>query len=174
MCPSGISRRDFVHLLPLAALATPSTLVALNGPSGEYLAGPEPQEVDRHGFAGPFTREEAAAVAASPMAGAIARLHGKGYNCSEMMLLAAIQVLGLREDHLDAAAVFGGGIARGDLCGFLTGGLMAVGFAAAQKTQDRTVRQRISRQASNVYWDWGMFTARVPWSPTRRRSCSCE
>jgi C_GCAxxG_C_C family probable redox protein len=154
MSHARISRRDFVHLVPLAALAAPSSLVALHGPAGELLTGPGPQEVDRHGFAEPFAPEEAAAVAASPMAMAIARLHGKGHNCSEMILLAAIQVLSLPEDYLDAAAVFGGGIARGDLCGFLTGGLMAIGFAAARKTQDRTVRRRMSREASNAYWDW--------------------
>jgi C_GCAxxG_C_C family probable redox protein len=154
MSSSRISRRSFLHLIPVAALAAPSSLVALRGPGGELLTGPALQEADRHGFAGPFTPEEEAAMAASPMAQAIARLHGRGYNCAEMILLAAIQAKGLREDHLDAASVFGGGIARGDLCGFLTGGLMAIGFVAARKTQDRAVRVRISRQASDAYWDW--------------------
>ncbi len=150
----GLSRRSFVSLLPLAALAAPSTLVALHGPEGEHLVGPRRQQVDRHGFAGPFTPEEAAAVAASPMARTIGGLMGKGYSCSEMMLAAALEVLELPKEHLDAAAVFGGGIAKGDLCGFLTGGLMAIGFAAAKKTPDRTLLHRISRQASNAYWEW--------------------
>ncbi len=163
MSSSPLSRRSFVHLLPLAALSAPSSLAAFTGSSsltalmdssGEVLVGPRRQEVDRHGFAGPFSEEEEAAVAASPMAQAIARLGGKGYSCSEMMLAAALEVLELPEEYLDAAAVFGGGIARGDLCGFLTGGLMAIGFAAAQQSQDRTVIHRNSRKASNAYWDW--------------------
>ena len=154
MRPSSLSRRDFVHLLPLAALAAPSTLVALRGPAGELLTGPASQEVDRHGFSGPLTPEEEAAVAASPMAQAITQLHGKGYPCSEMILLAALQVLELPTDYLDAGAVFGGAIGKGDLCGLLIGGLMAIGFAAAKKTRDRTEIHRISRPAANAYWDW--------------------
>jgi hypothetical protein len=110
--------------------------------------------VDRHGFAGPFTEEEEAAVAASPMAGVIAGLHGEGYSCSEMILLAALRTNGLQESHLGAAAVFGGGIARADLCGLLTGGLMAIGLVADVRFEERRPMLAAARQASNAYWDW--------------------
>jgi hypothetical protein len=103
---------------------------------------------------GPFTPEEAAAVAASLMARTIADLMGKGYPCSEMMLLSALRRFGLPEDRLDAAAVFGGGIGKRDLCGFLTGGLMAIGVAAGQKYSDRNLVHQTGRRASNAYWDW--------------------
>jgi hypothetical protein len=88
------------------------------------------------------------------MARTIAGLHDQGLSCSEMILLAALRVHHLPEEHLDAAAVFGGGIAKGDLCGLLTGGLMAIGLLAAQHTRDRTLIHRISRPASNAYWEW--------------------
>ena len=149
-----ISRRRFVAALPLTVLVAPSTLSACE-------AKPETSEEPRPilqgqgpGFIGPFSEEEAAAVAASPMAREIAGLNGQGYPCSEMILLAALRRFGLPENHLDAAAVFGGGVGKRDLCGLLTGGLMAIGFAAGRKYPDRTQAHQVGRTASNAYWDW--------------------
>lgn len=152
MPASGISRRNFVRAIPLAVLAQP----ALGGSLlGLEKTGPVPlQEGQKPGFIGPFSEAEAAATAASPMAQGIASLNGQGYPCSEMILLAALRRFGLSEDHLDAAAVFGGGVGKRDLCGLLTGGLMAIGLAAGEKYEDRSLVHRAGRQASNAYWDW--------------------
>jgi hypothetical protein len=148
----GISRRNFVSALPLTLLATPSLASPLFGT--EDTPRPPLQEGQRPGFIGPYSEEEAAAVAASPMAQEIATLHGKGYPCSEMILLAGLRCFDLSEDHLDAAAVFGGGAGKRDLCGLLTGGLMAIGFAAGERYEDRGVVHQTGRQASNAYWEW--------------------
>jgi len=112
------------------------------------------QDSPKLGFSHPFTEEEAAEVAASPMAGIIAGLNGQGYPCSEMMLLAGLRRFQLPESHLDAAAVFGGGVGKRDLCGFLTGGLMAIGVAAGAKYVERREVHTVGRRASNAYWDW--------------------
>jgi len=145
-----ISRRRFVSALPLTVLATPYSMSALDvGPGGEG-----PKQTQPIGFSGPFTEDEAVAVAASPMAQEIAGLNGKGYPCSEMILLAALRRFDLPENHLDAAAVFGGGAGKRDLCGLLTGGLMAIGFAAGEKNADRGQVHQVGRAASNAYWDW--------------------
>jgi hypothetical protein len=93
------------------------------------------------------------------MAQEIAGLHGKGYPCSEMMLLVGLHRAGLPDTHLDAAAVFGGGVGRRDLCGLLTGGLMAIGLAAGEKYPDRSQLHRVGRKASNAYWDWWVSRA---------------
>ncbi len=93
-------------------------------------------------------------MAASPLAQAVAGLMGEGYPCSEMMLLAGLQRFGLPRAHLDAAAVFGGGIGKRDLCGFLTGGLMTLGFLAGEKYTDRQLVHQAGRRASNTYWEW--------------------
>jgi hypothetical protein len=146
----GISRRRFVSALPLTVLAAPTALSA--GVSCPEEAGA--QQSRPLGFSGPFTEAEAAAVAASPMAQEIAGLNGKGYPCSEMILLAALRRFDLPESHLDAAAVFGGGVGKRDLCGLLTGGLMAMGLAAGEKHADRAEVHRVGREASNAYWDW--------------------
>jgi hypothetical protein len=146
----GISRRRFVSALPLTVLAAPSSLSA----GRSFGAEERTQQTSPPGFSGPFSEAEETAVAASPMAQEIARLNGQGYPCSEMMLLAALRRFGLPENHLDAAAVFGGGVGKRDLCGLLTGGLMAIGLAAGQKHGDRAQVHQVGRAASNGYWDW--------------------
>jgi hypothetical protein len=88
------------------------------------------------------------------MAREIATFQGQGYPCSEMILLAALRRFDLPEDHLPAAAVFGGGVGKRDLCGLLTGGLMAIGFSAADLHSDRAEMHRAGRVASNQYWEW--------------------
>jgi hypothetical protein len=164
MAASGLSRRRFVGALPLTVLATPAVLRgsapvleegAHDSPGGPPSIGPgRDQQVPRLGFSQAFTREEAAAVSASPMAGIIAGLNGQGYPCSEMMLLAALRRFDLPEDRLNAAAVFGGGVGKRDLCGFLTGGLMAIGIAAGTRYADRQQLHTVGRKASNAYWEW--------------------
>lgn len=165
MSSSDVSRRRFLRVLPVGVLATPSALAAAwpgpgtGCPGRPPVGGPErggagSQEVPRLGFSQPFTPEEAGLVALSPMAGIIAGLNGQGYPCSEMMLLAALRRFDLPQDHLDAAAVFGGGVGKRDLCGFLSGGLMAIGVAAGKKYADRSQLHTVGRKASNAYWEW--------------------
>jgi len=164
MAGSDISRRRFLGAIPLTVLATPAALSATDreirpgDPAFHSTEGrpsdQETQEVAKLGFSQPFTKDEAAAVAASPMAGVIAGLNGQGFPCSEMMLLGALRRFDLPEDRLDAAAVFGGGVGKRDLCGFLTGGLMAIGIAAGGRYPDRSQLHTVGRRASNAYWDW--------------------
>ena len=164
MSSSGVSRRRFLGVLPVTVLAAPAVIAAEESPcgSGCPALGPttdgwfhrEGQEANRLGFSQAFTSEEAAAVAASPMAGIIAGLNGQGYPCSEMMLLAGLRRFSLPEDHLNAAAVFGGGVGKRDLCGFLTGGLMAIGIAAGSRYPERQQLHSVGRRASNDYWEW--------------------
>jgi hypothetical protein len=164
MAASSVSRRRFVGALPLTVLATPAVLGgsapglgedAQDFPGDSLRSDPgRDQQLPRLGFSQAFTREEAAAVSASPMAGIIAGLNGQGYPCSEMMLLAALRRFDLPEDHLNAAAVFGGGVGKRDLCGFLTGGLMAIGIAAGERYADRQQLHTVGRKASNAYWEW--------------------
>ena len=148
MSASSLSRREFVHAVPLAVLLTPSFA---GGQETQALPHEQDQRV---GFLGEFTEAEARLVASSPMAQEIAGLQEQGYPCSEMILLAALRHMELPEKHLDAAAVFGGGVGKRDLCGFLTGGLMAIGFAAGERYPDRTEMHRVARELSNAYWDW--------------------
>ena len=151
-----ITRRGFVSAIPLTVLAAPSCLSACEAGSGDK-AEPNPTiNTQLPGFAGQFSPEEAEAVAGSGMALEIAGLNGKGNPCSEMMLLAALRRFDLPENHMDAAAVFGGGVGKRDLCGFLTGGLMAIGFVVGEQYADRNKVHQVGRKASNQYWEWWM------------------
>jgi C_GCAxxG_C_C family probable redox protein len=57
-------------------------------------------------------------------------LFGSGYNCAQAVFAACAPEFGLAEDAaLKTAAAFGGGIARsGNICGALSGALMALGM----------------------------------------------
>jgi len=155
---TDVSRRKFVSALPLTVLSAPSVLSGCQpGEEAEPAQEPAPilqTQAQGPGFIGAFSEEEAARVAASPMAQEIAALGGQGLSCSEMILLAALRRFDLPEDHLDAAAVFGGGIGKRDLCGLLTGGLMAIGIGAGQRFPERSQMHQVGRNASNAYWDW--------------------
>jgi hypothetical protein len=178
MNSSRLSRRAFVGALPLTVLLDPSRLAAdLSDPEagplfpahdpgqagcpGVCLGSPQEispstiQDGPKPGFSAPFTPEEAERMAASPMAREIAALMGRGLSCAELSLLAALRFLGLPDSHLGAAGVFGGGVGKGDLCGFLTGNLMAFGLAAsARYATDRAEMRRVARAMSDEYWDW--------------------
>lgn len=154
MSDPHVSRRRFVAAIPLTLLAAPS-LAAWKGREEGDAGEPQPiLQSQGPGFIGPFSDEEAETVARSALANEITGLNGQGYPCSEMILLAALRRFGLPENHLDAAAVFGGGIGKRDLCGLLTGGLMAIGIAAGERYTDRTQLHSVGRAASNAYWEW--------------------
>ncbi len=164
MARAECSRRRFLGALPLTVLAAPAALAGAEGARSSgclTLAPRQPtenagrnQEAQGLGFSQPYTPAESEAVSNSPMAGIIAGLNGKGYPCSEMMLLAALRRYDLPESHVDAAAVFGGGVGKRDLCGFLTGGLMAIGIVSGSRYSDRGQLHTVGRKASNAYWDW--------------------
>lgn len=53
----------------------------------------------------------------------------RGFNCCQSVLLAFRQEIGLEEQRLlDLSGGFGGGAGSGELCGAITGGVMALGL----------------------------------------------
>ena len=68
-----------------------------------------------------------------------------GYNCAQSVLYAHAAEVGIDDESaLKAATGFGAGIAqRGEMCGALTGGIMALGFKFGRGNgQDRTATER--------------------------------
>lgn len=57
-----------------------------------------------------------------------------GYNCAESVLLAAAETfdLGLRPADVRLATGLGGGLGRGDVCGALSGVVLALGAVAGR------------------------------------------
>lgn len=77
-----------------------------------------------------------------------------GYSCAESILMVALRYSGISEDGVWAAAGFGGGVQHKELCGFLTGGVMGIGFAAGGLKLDREDAKKQCSRAVNQYWDW--------------------
>ena len=71
-------------------------------------------------------------------------LFNQGYNCSQALLATFGPELGLdRGLALKAAGPFGGGIARsGDLCGAVTGAVMAIGLRYSSDQVDPEAKAR--------------------------------
>lgn len=66
------------------------------------------------------------------------RLHGGGFNCAQCVLKSCAADTGF-DDGLAAAVAegFGGGVRSGEICGAASGGVMAIGLAAANLGIDR-------------------------------------
>jgi hypothetical protein len=90
------------------------------------------------------------------MSGELDRYFGKGFSCAEAGLIVGLRFLGKPEELVAVAAGFGGGVQHGDLCGFLTSGVMTLGLHAPSGA-DASAR---ARRASlvNAFWKWWQAT----------------
>ncbi len=78
----------------------------------------------------------------------------EGFWSADSILLGAIKYLKKPEEIVSVATGFGGGIGRKDLCGYVTGGVMAIGlFAGSTKGGDMAGRQKCQR-LTKEYVDW--------------------
>ena len=56
------------------------------------------------------------------------RLHGEGFNCAQCVLCACGKYTGMdRDSSLAVACGFGGGVRCGEICGAISGAVMAIG-----------------------------------------------
>jgi len=150
---SPIARRRFVGALPALAL-----LPVLDRRTPPYRR--EGQQTGGPRLPDPFSEEERTKIAASAMAGDIEHYAGQGWNCAECVCITGLRYLERPEEEARPAMGFGGGLGHGELCGLLTGALMALGAAAGAKGGDRSVQRRRLRIASEDFWNW--WTARAP------------
>ncbi len=150
---SPIDRRRFVGALPALALLP---ILDRHSP----LISHQGQQTGSPRLPDPFTEEERTKIAASTMAGDIVHFAGQGLNCAECVCITGIRYLERPEEEARLAMGFGGGLGHGELCGLLTGALMALGAAAGAKGGDRSVQRRRLRLASEEFWSW--WTARAP------------
>ena len=102
----------------------------------------------------PLTPEEEKIINASEMAKEIVKRPAKGFSCAGAILASALKYMDKPENIADAAAAFGGGIGHKDLCGFLTGGIMAIGIAAGMKHKERKEMKAHARKLTKEFWAW--------------------
>jgi hypothetical protein len=142
--PHLCTRRSFLTAVPavFAGSSFFKELSALSRPAGL-------QEIKAK-----LTEDEAALVKKSKMAQDLKNYFGEGYSCAESILMVSLRFLKLSEDHIWAAAGFGGGLGQRDLCGFLTGGYMGIGFAGGGLEGTRKEAKARCSPAFNEYWKW--------------------
>lgn len=62
------------------------------------------------------------------------KLHGEGFNCAQCVLMTAGKYTGLEENTAKRiAAGFGGGVRSGEICGAISGTVMALGLLEENK-----------------------------------------
>ncbi|MEA3421237.1 MAG: C-GCAxxG-C-C family protein [Acidobacteriota bacterium] len=106
-----------------------------------------------------LTPEELKMVNQSVMAKDMENYFGKGYSCAESLLIVSLRYLKQPEKMVWAACGYGGGMAHKDLCGFLTAGFMAIGFASGEVDMERKEAKKYCSRLINRYWDWWKITA---------------
>ena len=82
--------------------------------------------------------------------------HKSGCNCAQAVLLAFSEELGLsKENAAKIALPFGGGMARGETCGALTGALMALGLTESGSVpplpEDKVKSRENTKKLSEIF-----------------------
>ena len=78
----------------------------------------------------------------------------EGYWSADSILLSAAKHLKKPEEIVSVATGFGGGIQQKDLCGYMTGGVMAIGlFTGVTRGDDKAGREKCQR-LTKEYADW--------------------
>lgn len=147
---TNLRRRQFLISSPIMLIGAPFLksfpLLQQSAPKGPDL----PEEL---------SPAEAEIVNNSTMAKDIANFFGKGYSCAESGLAVGLRHLKKSEDLIWMAGGFGGGLYHGDLCGFLTGSVMAIGLYAGGLQLERGEAHKVCNQKLNEFWTWWTSTA---------------
>jgi hypothetical protein len=107
-------------------------------------------------------------VESSVMAKDLKNYFGNGCSCAESILMVSLRYLEKPEELVWAAAGFGGGMYQRDLCGFLTGGIMALGFACGTLEKPRKEAKESCGRWVTEYWKW--WGSRAPYRCAQLRT----
>ena len=145
------SRRHFLSSVPC---------VLVGGSLFDLVQDSTQEKKDGSLLSSPFSVKEKRRLKNSTMAQDIISFPGKGYSCAESSFIVGLRYLKQPEKCVNAAAAYGGGIGRGDLCGLLTGGVMALGVAAGVLHADRSAMKDHVKGTVDEYWKW--FSSMAP------------
>jgi hypothetical protein len=101
-----------------------------------------------------LTLDEKKWIEDSTLAENLGKYFGQNFSCAESLLMVSLRYLGKPEEWVWAAAGFGGGMYNRDLCGFLTGGIMALGCASGMLKMPRKEAKEHCGSLVKEYWDW--------------------
>ena len=102
------------------------------------------------------TRPAAASAVAERAALEAGRMHHLGYNCAESVLGGVVAAHGGEPAPLRIATGFGGGIGRtGDVCGAVTGAVLALGWLKGRTRPDeKEIYARVSASIRELLADF--------------------
>jgi hypothetical protein len=146
-----IPRRKFITTA--SGLMVGSAFFALSSPPS--LSAPVSQKVNEE-----LSSEDLEWIGKSSMAKELNTYFGQGYSCAESIVMVTLRYLEKPEEWVWAAAGFGGGLYHKDLCGFLTGGVMSIGFASSLLKKPRREAKKFCGDLVKQYWKW--WETRVP------------
>ena len=142
---SVIPRREFIASVPAFLIGGRLLDVSGSWPADSQKQG-EVSEV--------LTPEELKIVNGSVMARDLLNYYKQGYNCAESFFYVALKFMKKPRKLFWIASGFGGGLGRKDLCGFLTGGVMAIGLSVGKLKVSREEAKEIGENKVDEYWQW--------------------
>lgn len=138
-------RREFMASFPAVLLG--GKLLESSEP---WLStGQKPREVREE-----LTPEELKIINRSVMAKDLLNYYKNGYNCAESILMVSLKFMKKPKKLFWVASGFGGGIGHKDVCGFLTGGVMAIGLSVGKLKVGREEAKEIWVKKVDEYWKW--------------------
>lgn len=141
----NMPRRKFIATA--SGLMLGSALYSLSSPLS--LDSPFTQKVKQD-----LSAEDLEWINKSSMAKELNKYFGQGYSCAESVVMVSLGYLDKPEELVWAAAGFGGGLYHKDLCGFLTGGIMGIGFASSLLDRPRREAKKFCGDLVKEYWKW--------------------
>ena len=118
-----------------------------------------------------LTSDELMIVKDSVMAQDLENYFGDDYSCAESLFMVSLKFLKRSKKLVWIASGFGGGLGNGDLCGFLTGGVMAIGLKSGMLKEQRWYAKEVCAHKVDEYWKF--WTSIAPlhcseiWGETR-------
>lgn len=115
-----------------------------------------------------LTPEELKWVEKSSLAKDLMNYFGEEYSCAESLWMVSLRFLKKQGELVWVASGFGGGLYHRDLCGFLTGGIMAIGLSAGMLRKERKEAKNDVKQMVKEYWKWWKSVAPLHCSEIRK------
>jgi hypothetical protein len=163
--PFAIPRRYFLMSTPALILASSLKAYTRTQAATSQTSPKLPEEL---------SPQEQAEVEKSILAKDLKNYFGKGYSCAESMLMVGLRYLKKPEELFWIAGGFGGGMYHRDVCGIVTGGIMALGLAAGQPKKERKEAQEWVKQKVQLYWTWWMSQAPLHCKEIRKEGTKLE
>ena len=162
---TDLSRRDFISVLPGVFIATRKI-------ARPWAPGFWSQEVPE--LKEELTADEGERVEKSSMAKELVHYFGREYSCAESLFMVSLRFLKKPEELVWVASGFGGGLYHKDLCGFLTAGIMAIGFSSGMLGLDRKEAKSRGGELVKDYWKWWESVAPLRCADIRKEGTSSK